>query len=137
MQELKWKNEYSIGISIVDFQHKRILDCMISILGGPTNDDKLRAEAGIIELLGLLQQHFALEESIMRSVCYPDIEKHMEEHRQFNADVHDLAQKSLRTKGGVSNDAIKIAHNWLTEHIMMSDKGYAAFFQTRRTREST
>lgn len=134
MQDLKWKNEYSIGISMVDFQHNRIFDCMISILGGPTNDDKLRAEAEIIKLLGLLQQHFALEESLMRSLCYPDLEKHVEEHRQFNADVHDLAQKSLRTKAGVSHEAIRIAHKWLTEHIMTSDKGYAAFFQTQRTR---
>src|SRR5487761_2247463 len=110
MKELEWKHEYWVGIPAVDFQHRRIFDCIISILGGPTDDDKLRAEAEIIKLLGLLQQHFALEESLMRTLCYPEIEKHIEEHRRFNADVHDLAQKSL------------------TEHIMTSDRDYAAYF---------
>ena len=64
----------------------------------------------------------------MRTLCYPEIEKHIEEHRRFNADVHDLAQKSLRTKAGVSHEAIKIAQKWLTEHIMTSDRDYAAYF---------
>ena len=128
MKDLEWKDEHLVGITAVDFQHRQIFACIMNILGGPTDDDRLRAEAEIIKLLGLLQQHFALEESVMRNLCYPEIEKHIEEHRQFNADVHDLAQRSLRTKGGVSHDAIEMAHKWLTEHIMTSDRDYAAFF---------
>ncbi len=110
MKDLIWKDEYLIGIPAIDFQHRRIFDCIMSIFGGPTGDDKLRAEAEIIKLLGLLQQHFALEESMMLALNYPELEQHIEEHRQFNADVHELAQKSLRTKGGVSREAIRIAH---------------------------
>ena len=128
MNNLQWSDAYSVGIPAIDFQHKRIFDCLVSILGGPTDGDKLRAEAEVIKLLGLLQQHFAVEESMMRKLCYPEIEQHIEEHRRFNADVHEVAQKSLRTKGGVSRDAIEIAHRWLTEHIATSDRDYAAFF---------
>jgi len=133
MKELEWREDYAIGISIVDLQHRRIFDCIISILGGPSDDDRLRAEAEIVRLLGLLQAHFALEESMMRKLHYPEIERHIEEHRQFNADVHELALKSLRKKGGVSGVAMKIAHKWLTEHILTSDRDYAAFFRTRQT----
>ena len=128
MKDLEWKDEYAVGIPAVDLQHSRIFDCFISILGAPADDDRLRAETEIIKLLGLLQEHFALEESMMRKFHYPELESHAEEHRQFNADVHDLAQKSLRRKGGVSRDAINIAHKWLTEHIMTRDREYAAFF---------
>ncbi len=128
MKDLEWKDEHSVGIPAVDFQHRGIFDCIISIFGGPADDDRLRAEAEIIKLLRLLQEHFALEESMMRELHYPGLERHVEEHRQFNADVHDLAQKSLRRKGGVSREAIKIAHKWLTEHILTSDRDYAAFF---------
>jgi len=128
MKGLEWKDEYLVGIPAVDLQHRQILDCIIRIVGGSTADDRLRAETEIVELLGLLQSHFALEESMMRKLSYPDLEKHIEEHRQFNADVHDLAQKSLRRKTGVSQEAIAIAHKWLTEHIMSMDRDYAAFF---------
>jgi len=128
MKDLEWKNAYSVGISAIDFQHKRIFECIMSVLGGPTDDDKLRAEAEIIKLLGLLKEHFAVEEKMMQALCYPELEQHIKEHRQFNADVHDLAQKSLRTMAGVSHEAIRIAHKWLTEHIMTCDRDYAAFF---------
>jgi len=52
----------------------------------------------------------------------------IEEHRQFNAAMHDLAQTPLRTKAGVSHEAIKIAHKRLTEHITTSDMDYARVF---------
>ncbi len=128
MKDLEWKDEFLVGIPAIDFQHKKIFDCIAGILGGPTDDDRLRAEAEIIKLLRLLQQHFALEESMMRKLCYPDYERHIEEHRQFSADVHDMAQRSLRKKAGVSHEAISIARKWLSEHIMSMDMDYAAFF---------
>jgi len=128
MKHFEWRDEYLVGIAVVDFQHRRIFDCIISILSGPTDDDRLRPEAEVIKLLGLLHEHFTLEEDMMRTLGYPELEKHMEEHRRFNADVHDLAQRSLRRKSGVSREAISVLHKWLTEHIMGSDRDYAAFF---------
>jgi hemerythrin len=128
MQDLEWKDEYLVAIPAVDLQHRQIFDCITSILGGATDGERLRAETEIIKLLGVLQMHFALEENMMRKLSYPGLEGHIEEHRQFNADIHDLAQKSLRRKAGVSQEAIAIAHKWLTEHIMSMDRDYAAFF---------
>ena len=128
MKDLEWKDEYSVGIPALDFQHRRIFDCLVTIAQGPTDDDKLRAEAEIIKLLNLLQEHFSLEESMMQSLHYPEIARHTEEHRRFHADVRDLAQKSLRNKGGVSHEAIKVTHRWLREHIMTTDRHYLSFF---------
>jgi hemerythrin len=128
MKDLEWKDEYSLGIPAIDFQHKRIFDCILTVAHGATNDDKLRAEAAIIKLLGLLQEHFALEESMMKKLHYPDLAQHIEEHRQFHFDVHHLAQTSLMKKGGVPREAIKVAHKWLTEHLMVSDRHYLDFF---------
>ena len=128
MQSWEWKDEYLLGIPAIDLQHKRIFGCISRIAQGATDDDRLRAEAEILKLLGLLREHFSLEESMMQEFHYPDVEHHIEEHRQFHSDVHHLAQTSLMKKGGVPREALKIAHNWLTEHIMVSDKHYFDFF---------
>ena len=77
------------------------------------DDDRLRAEAEIIKLLGLLQEHFFLEESMMQKLHHPDLEQHIEEHRQFHSDAHHLAQTSLMKKEGVPREALKLAHTWL------------------------
>lgn len=128
MKDLEWKDEYTVGIPAIDLQHRRIFDNILGIAHGPTDDDRLRAEARIIKLPGLLQEHFSLEENMMRTLHYPELERHVEEHRQFHAEVHHLAQKSLRKKGGVSREAIMVTHKWLTDHIMVSDRHYLAFF---------
>jgi len=135
MKDLEWKDAYFVGIPAIDFQHRRIFDCILSVAQGSTDDDRLRAEAEIIKLLGLLQDHFSLEESMMQALLYPDLEWHIEEHRQFHANVHHLAQTSLKNKGGVPREAIKITHKWLTEHIMVSDRHYLDFF-SNTTRKS-
>jgi hemerythrin-like metal-binding protein len=119
MNDLIWKDEYSLGIPAVDFQHRRIFDCFVTIANeGP------RAERLIVELADLLQQHFALEEKMMQSFGYPDLERHIEEHRQFHADVCNLAQASLRTEGGVQHAAARVLKRWQQEHVMTSDGLY-------------
>ncbi len=128
MKDLEWKDEYSLGIPAIDLQHKRIFDCLLRVAHGATDDDRLRAEAEIIKLLRLLQEHFMLEESMMQKLHYPDLEQHIKEHRQFHSDVHHLAQTSLMKKGGVPREAIRIAHNWLTDHLMVRDRHYLEFF---------
>ncbi len=128
MTSWEWKDEYLLGIPAIDLQHKRIFDCISRIALGAADDDRLRAEAEIIKLLRLLQEHFLLEESMMQKLHYPELEHHIEEHRQFHSDVHHLAQTSLMRKGGVPSEALKIAHKWLAEHIMVSDKHYFDFF---------
>ena len=130
MKDLEWKDEYALGIPAIDLQHKRIFDCLLRVAHGGTADDRLRAEAEIIKLPGLLQEHFSLEESMMQKLHYPGIEQHIEEHRQFHRDVHHLARTSLVKKGGVPREAIEIAHKWLTEHLTVSDRHYLEFFSS-------
>jgi len=129
MKDLTWKDEYLVGIPAVDLQHKRIFDCFVTIAEqGVTNHDRWLADSSIVQLVGLLQEHFALEESMMRVLGYPELERHIEEHRQFHVEVHELAQKSLRMEGSVPDQTIKVLQKWLREHILASDRHYADFF---------
>ena len=137
MKDLEWKDEYSLGIPEIDLQHKRIFDCFVTIADdGLTKQDKWLTDSSIVQLVGLLQGHFALEENLMRSLGYPELERHIEEHQQFNAELHELAQMSLRTKGNMSHDMIKVFQKWQREHIIKSDRHYADYF-SGLTRKST
>jgi hemerythrin len=129
MKELIWKDAYLLGVPELDLQHKHIFDCFVTIAAeGLTRHDRWLADSSIVQLVSLVQAHFALEESLMRILRYPELEQHIEEHRQFHADVHELAQKSLRTKGSVSRAAVRILHTWLHDHIATSDRRYADYF---------
>ena len=96
MKVLEWKDEYLLGITAVDFQHKRIFDCFVTISReGLTKHDNWLADASFVQLINALQEHFALEESMMRRFGYPEVDRHSEEHLQLHTELHALARKSL------------------------------------------
>ena len=128
MKDLEWKDEYAVDIPAIDLQHKRIFESFMTIVQGSTKQDRLLAEFALVQLVGILQEHFALEESMMRSLSYPELEKHIEEHRQYQASILGLAQEALRTKNKLPRDAIKAAQKELREHILTSDRHYVDFF---------
>ncbi len=131
MKDMEWKDEFLLGLPAIDLQHKRIFDCFATIArDGLTKHDSWLVDSSFVQLDNILRQHFALEESMMRSLSYPEIDRHIEEHRQYHAELHALAQKSLETEGGVSHQMIKIFQRWLHKHIMLSDRHYSDFFSS-------
>jgi hemerythrin len=128
MNDLQWKDEYSLGIPAVDLQHKRIFDCFVSIAEeGLDKNNTWLADSSTVQLLGHIQAHFALEESVMQKLGYPEFERHAEEHRQYHRDMRDLAQESLKTKGSLTREKVKSAQKRFREHITSSDKRYVKF----------
>ena len=129
MKILEWKEEYLLGIPAVDLQHRRIYDCFIAIAEeGLSGHEAWHEDASFARLVDLLRQHFALEESMMRSLGYPELERHIEEHRRFDIELHHLARKSRELKGCVSREILEAFHKWPQEHILTSDRHYLNYF---------
>ncbi len=125
---LEWKDEYALGMPAVDLQHKRIFECIVSMAAETAaKHDRGLADASFVQLLRHLQEHTALEESMMRSFGYPGLDRHIEEHRQIQAAVQDSAQESPRTNLSVSLEVIESIHKWQREHIMTSDRHYMEY----------
>jgi hemerythrin len=135
MKDLQWKDEYSLGIPAVDLQHKRIFDCFISIAEeGLAKNNAWHADSSTIQLAKLIQEHFALEESVMKKLGYtgPEFDRHVEEHRKYHGEMRDLARDSLKTKRHLTREKINTAQKWFREHITSSDKHYVHFFGPAR-----
>ena len=135
MKDLQWKDEYSLGIPAVDLQHKRIFDCFISIAEeGLAKNNAWHADSSTIQLAKLIQEHFTLEENVMKKLGYTETEfdRHVEEHRKYHGDMSDLAKDSLKTKGSLTREKIKAAQRRFREHITSSDKQYVNFFGPAR-----
>jgi len=72
--------------------------------------------------------HFAVEESLMRVHRYPELERHVREHLDFAGQIGLLQERSLRVD--VSAEMVAFIQKWFHEHIMASDKHYAAHLPT-------
>ena len=134
---MQWSEELSLGIAEIDQHHMILVDCISLIeeaVSARTPWSAVHASFG--RLADFARIHFAVEESVMRILQYPQLEGHAEQHRKFSYDLMALQQKSL--KNDVSQEMIAFLAKWWQDHILTSDKHYAsslaAFNADRRAR---
>ena len=122
---MEWKEEYSVGIPEIDAQHQTLTGCIALIEEGVTNHAPSWAvDLALVRLADYVRIHFAVEESLMRMHRYPELDGHVREHLQFADQLRMLQEKSPRSD--VSGEMLVFLQDWLNEHIMTSDKQYAA-----------
>ena len=126
---VEWTDELSVGVEEIDEQHK--------VLVGLVNEmhDAIHQRHGsevVIEILDKLADytriHFAVEESLMRILNYPDYEDHKEQHEELLGHVVELQDKVRHGKTSIGFELMHFLKVWLTKHIMESDKEYSEHF---------
>ena len=124
---MRWTEEYSIGIPEIDQHHAMLVDCIRLIDESVSAQARWSAvHAALGRLADFVRIHFAVEESLMRILGYPDLERHAEEHRGFACDLMALQEKALKTD--VSSEMVRFLGHWLKDHIQTSDRDYANYF---------
>jgi len=127
---LTWVDErHSIGIDAIDDEHRHIIELVNRI-----NDmlDK-RAQYGKLletldELLVYTEAHFVHEEQIMVRHGYPDLPRHVDEHRKLQEQIHNLIGKA-RSAPSLFNIELVPAFlaDWAVQHILHDDRKLGAF----------
>ncbi|KOR27636.1 hemerythrin, partial [Achromatium sp. WMS1] len=83
-QFLAWSEEISVGVEEIDEQHKVLLNLINEL------NDAMQARRShdvITSIINKLSEytriHFAVEESLMRILNYPDYESHKAQHEEL------------------------------------------------------
>lgn len=126
---LTWSDDLSVGIQEIDEQHKVLVNLLNELHDSVLNRHGREACERILRRLAEYTRiHFAVEESLMRILHYPEYEEHTQEHEELIGQVADL-QKKFRDDGlNISMDLLQFLKAWLTEHIIKSDQDYAPHF---------
>lgn len=126
---VEWSDALSVGIEEIDEQHK--------VLAGLVNrmHDAIHERHGSDVVKGILAElaeytriHFAVEESLMRILNYPDYEQHKAIHEELLGHVIELREKVESGKTAIGFELMHFLKNWLTKHIMEEDMNYSSFF---------
>ncbi len=126
---VEWSDELSVGIQELDEQHK-ILVGLLNQLHEAIEEHHGSSEARKIleQLAEYTRVHFAVEESLMRVLEYPDYEEHKQQHENLIAQVDDLRAKLDAGSHAITFELLHFLKGWLTKHILDSDKHYAPHF---------
>jgi len=91
MSLITWKEEFSVGVAEVDFEHRELIELINSL------HSSARPGAGrdaVIESLGeifaQIASHFALEEKMMRASLYPLFLEHKQDHETLLDELRDI-----------------------------------------------
>ncbi len=78
---IEWDDKYSVGISIIDNEHKKLIGIMNKAIVLEQNSSNPKEITEVLnEMNKYAQTHFATEETYMVKFNYPDYEQHRKEH---------------------------------------------------------
>jgi hemerythrin len=127
---IEWDDKYSVGISIIDNEHKKLIGIINKAIALEQNSNNSEE---IIEIINEMNKyaltHFADEEAYMVQFNYPDYEQHRKEHQGFC--IETMAFLDSATKGDcqLACEILEHLKNWIVHHVQGTDRKYIDCFK--------
>ena len=124
-----WSNSLETGITSIDEQHKELFR-QVDVLFDRSNDDRVPQTLKFLEEYTL--KHFSDEQLFHQKSKYPKTEQHKKMHDEFVA-VFKKLKEEYDNNGNDLPTLLKInktVSEWLTSHIMVHDKEFAAYYKS-------
>ena len=135
MPVIVWKDEYSVGVDVLDQGHQKLI-AMINELYLAMMKDRGQALVNTIiaEMIEYAKDHMTLEESYMHQANYLGLLQHRREHEDFISKANDLKQRSEEGEFVLSFEVIQFLSDWLNDHILETDMKYVPTFKEKGIR---
>lgn len=125
MPLIEWKNDYSVSVKRFDREHKELIallnelnDAMAQGLG------RFVTQSVLYRLQEYIHQHFAAEETAMRTAAYDGLASHVAEHRELAEQVEKLSTDYRRGDTSVTIEVLYLLRDWWQNHILSTDLKY-------------
>jgi hemerythrin-like metal-binding protein len=127
-----WSENYSVGISEIDEQHKKLVDIINDLFDAFLKQESQKIIGKIIEdLVEYTIYHFKSEEQFFEKHHYSGTEAHIAEHDAFTEQIRKFSEEFNAGKVTVSDEVMTYLKEWLIKHIIGSDKRYSYDFKRR------
>jgi len=132
MEEIIWKDEYSVGVDQMDEQHKKI----IAMINRLIREQKVVTEAETIaklltDMTDYTREHFRAEEYLMSEYGYPRKDHQVKRHQEFIKKTMEFCSASNVGPNILSVALLEYLSTWLVDHILTEDMQYKAFFEEK------
>jgi len=128
-----WTDEFLVGIAEIDEQHRSLVDMInrfYAALGGEA--PHRQALGGLLRgLVDYTRYHFATEQRLMEEAKLPLVRPHLKQHQEFVQKVGDMAERFSHGGLVLSVEATSYLRDWLSGHILVTDKQLGRELQSR------
>lgn len=138
MALLSWSDQYLIGNSTIDSEHKELFRLINNF---HTHWVEARQQQDIARVLNQLVQyaqlHFQHEEIIMEAAGYPRLVEHHGIHEAMIDTIFKLHQSYEDQSLRLEMDTMKFVKSWMVEHILENDYFFRDFLVHKKTASET
>lgn len=129
-QLMVWSEILETGFKEIDEQHKKLVEIMNKLFKAYSeNDHKKTLKTILNELSDYSRYHFRTEELYFDQFNYINKAEHINEHNKFMNSINDIQKKFSSLEGVFSLKLLIFLQEWVTNHILASDKKYIDCFK--------
>jgi hemerythrin-like metal-binding protein len=125
----KWTDKMSVNFEEIDNQHKKLVDFLNEMYSAFMNREHKEKVGSIIDqMTKYAVYHFETEEKYFVAFSFHGTAEHIVEHNDFRQKVLEFAEKYKQNNSALTYNVMNFLRNWLTNHIMDSDRKYIECF---------
>lgn len=126
MAFFEWSPEYSVQVSELDDQHKKLLMMMNKAYDAiQENVDHINVSTLLTAMSDYAIMHFSKEEHLLKKYEYNEFETQQKEHNQFFDQIMIFKTKLSDGDPFVMAEIAEYLSKWLFSHIKIHDKKYS------------
>jgi hemerythrin len=134
MKEVKWTDAMSVGVELIDEQHKMLIQHLNKLIKSLEPSQGLTEVANTLSfLIDYTHFHFSEEEKHMAANNYDGLEEHKKKHEEFKTTLSNL-EEEFKEDGAthvLANAINTLLVNWLIKHISKVDVEFGAFLKNK------
>lgn len=123
----EWRDEYSVGVSVFDVHHNKILTMISDFYKRLKNNEDGLARL-LDDVVDYSVYHFKAEEKCFERFKYPDMDSHIDNHKEFIKKISEVKTRFDAEKEVLSLEVTTFLKDWWVSHINNIDKKYSLFF---------
>jgi len=134
MSYLKWSDKYSLNVTEIDEQHKKLVS-LVNDMYDAMQAGKGRDMIGTVidEFVDYTDYHFKAEERLLRENGYPEYDEHKEMHDNLSRKAHSIKEAFDRGNTPTAIEVMLLLTNWLNTHILEEDRKYKSYAERTAT----
>jgi len=132
MSLIAWRSDFSVGVTQVDEQHRKLIDLLNTLFDAMKRGKGRDLLGGVLkELIDYTVYHFNTEEQLFEKYDYPEFKQHKREHDAFTQKVIDFNVAYTSGQKTITIDVLDFLTEWLRNHILQSDKKFGPFLRNK------
>ena len=130
LEQLSWKEEYKLNVTILDEQHEKFFDLVQQlVLIVEAGNELMELPQFFFKLMSYAENYFLNEEIIFKEYQFNHLEKYQNEHQNFIGKIAQFQDDYNQNNQSVGYELLGFLTWWIKKRILCYDPNAINFLK--------